>query len=49
MIKEIYYILGSISLCLLITTKYCCKYIKNRNNNEELEDIYISIEELDNL
>jgi hypothetical protein len=46
MIENIYYILGSISFCLVISSKIiykCCK--KNNQDNEDYS--YIKLEEVD--
>ena len=50
MIQEVYYILGSISFCFVISSRYLCKCFTNNNNNNDNDkyDIhYIKLEEIE--
>jgi len=46
MIQEIYYILGSISFCMILSSKYFCKCLKKNEVNEEEDYSYIRLEEI---
>ena len=47
MIRDIYYILGSISFCLVISSRFIYKYCKKNNQDNEEDYSYIKLEEID--
>jgi hypothetical protein len=44
MIQEIYYILGSISFCIVLSSKYLCKCFEKKKEPEDFS--YIRLEEV---
>jgi len=47
MIQEIYYILGSISFCLVISSRFIYKCCKKNNQDSDDDYSYIKLEEVD--